>query len=112
MKGLWGTIHVTFEEGTQAAWLCEIVKPVAVKVIVCNPRMNKLLMVGKKADRVDAHKLAELLRCGQLKPVYHGAPGVRLLKATTCASMFLTGLIGCRISTGACVSGKKMSISC
>ena len=74
LKGLRGTIHVTFEEGTQAAWLYEIVKPVVAEVIVCNPRRNKLLAVGNKADRVDAQKLAELLRCGQLKPVYHAMP--------------------------------------
>ena len=80
LKGLRGTIHVTFEEGTQAAWLYEIVKPLVAEVIVCNPRRNKLLAVGNKADRVDANKLAELLRCGQLKPVYHGTPGVRVLK--------------------------------
>jgi transposase len=80
LKGLRGTIHVTFEEGTQAGWLYEIVKPVVAEVIVCNPRRNKLLAVGNKADRVDAQKLAELLRCGQLKPVYHGTPGVRRLK--------------------------------
>ena len=55
-------------------------KPLVAEVIVCNPRMNKLLAVGNKADRADAHKLAELLRCRQLKPVYHGAVGVRLLK--------------------------------
>ena len=64
LKGLRGTIHVTFEEGTQAVWLYEIVKPVVAEVIVCNPRRNKLLAVGNKADRVDAQKLAELLRCG------------------------------------------------
>jgi len=80
LKGLRGTIHVTFEEGTQAAWLYEIVRPVVAEVIVCNPRRNKLLAVGNKGDRVDAEKLAELLRCGQLKPVYHGTPAVRLLK--------------------------------
>ena len=80
LKGLRGTIHVTFEEGTQAAWLYEIVKPVVAEVMVCNPRRNKLLAVGNKADRVDAQKLAELLRCGQLKSVYHGTPGVRFLK--------------------------------
>jgi transposase len=80
LKGLRGTIHATFEEGTQASWLYEIVKPVVAEVIVCNPRMNKLLAVGNKAERVDAHKLAELLRCGQLKPVYHGTRGVWLLK--------------------------------
>jgi transposase len=80
LKGLRGTIQVTFEEGTQAAWLYEIIQPWVAEVMVCNPRMNKLLAVGNKADRVDAHKLAELLRCGQLKPVYHGRPGVGLLK--------------------------------
>jgi len=80
VKGLRGTIHVTFEEGAQAAWLYEIVKPLLAEVIVCNPRRNKLLAVRNKADRVDAHKLAELRRCRQLKPVYHGAPGVRLRK--------------------------------
>ena len=35
---------------------------------------------GNTADRVDEHKLAELLRCGQVKPEYHGTPAVRLLK--------------------------------
>src|SRR4030095_4945834 len=58
----------------------ESVKPVVAEVVVCNPRRNKLLWVGNKTDRVDAQKLAELLRCGQLKAVYHGTPGVRLLK--------------------------------
>jgi len=31
-------------------------------------------------DRIDARKLAELLRTNQLKPVYHGEHGVRTLK--------------------------------
>jgi transposase len=80
LKGLRGTVHVTFEEGAQAGWMYEIVRPLVAEVIVCNPRMNKRLSVGNKGDRVDAHKLAELLRCRQLKPVYHGAVGVRRLK--------------------------------
>src|SRR5258708_4171752 len=50
LNGLRGTIHVTFEEGTQAAWLYEIVKPVVAEVIVCNPRRNNLLAVGNKAE--------------------------------------------------------------
>jgi hypothetical protein len=82
LKGLPVTIHVTFEEGAQAAWLYESVRPLVAEVMVCNPGMNKLLAVGNKADRVDAHKLAELLRCRQLKPVYHGGHGVRLLQGT------------------------------
>jgi transposase len=35
---------------------------------------------GNKSDRVDAQKLAELLRLGSLKAVYHGENGVRELK--------------------------------
>ena len=41
---------------------------------------NKLLLSGNKNDRVDAQKLAELLRLGSLKAVYHGDHGVRTLK--------------------------------
>ena len=51
LKGLRGTIHVTFEEGTQAAWLYEIVKPVVAEAIVCNPRRNKLLAVKSSSVR-------------------------------------------------------------
>jgi hypothetical protein len=46
--------------------------------VVCNPRKNALLERGNKSDRIDARKLAELLRGKQLKPVYHGETGVFL----------------------------------
>jgi hypothetical protein len=48
--------------------------------VVCNPRKNALLKDGNKSDRIDARKLAELLRGNQLKPVYHGETGVRMLR--------------------------------
>jgi transposase len=35
---------------------------------------------GNKSDRVDARKLAQLLRAGLLSPVYHGEHGTRDLK--------------------------------
>jgi transposase len=79
-RGLTGTVHVTFEEGTHAAWLYDLVKPLVAEVIVCNPRENKLLASGNKGDKVDANKLAQLLRGGQLKPVYHGGNSLRVLK--------------------------------
>jgi transposase len=47
---------------------------------VCNPRRNALLKEGSKSDRIDARKLAELLRSNLLRPVYHGEHGVRTLK--------------------------------
>jgi transposase len=38
------------------------------------------LKQGSKSDRIDARKLAELLRSNLLRPVYHGEHGVRPLK--------------------------------
>ena len=83
-KGLSGTIHATFEEGTQANWLYDILQPLVSEVIVCNPIHNRLLAVGNKADSIDADKLAYLLRLGSLKSVYHAALGTRPLKELVC----------------------------
>src|SRR2546426_9421323 len=80
LKQLRGKVYVTFEEGTQANWLHDIVRPLVTEVVVCDPRQNKLLHRGNKNDRVDAQKLAELLRNGSLRAVYHGDNGVRTLK--------------------------------
>src|SRR5579864_2533074 len=79
-KGLHGDLRVTFEEGTWAAWLYELLKPHATEVLVCNPRKAALLKDGSKSDRIDARKLAELLRGNLLKTVYHGEHGLRTLK--------------------------------
>ena len=80
VQGLRGDLHVTFEEGTWAAWLYELLKPYVTKVVVCNPRKNALLQSGNKNDRIDARKLAELLRAGLVSAVYHGPTGLRTLK--------------------------------
>ena len=80
MDGLRGDLHVTFEEGTSAAWLYDLLTPHVTKLTVCDPRRNALLKEGNKSDRNDARKLAELLHNNQLKPVYHGEHGVRTLK--------------------------------
>jgi transposase len=80
LEGLRGELYVTFEEGTWAAWLYDLLKPYVTKVVVCNPRKNALLKAGNKSDRIDARKLAELLRGGLLSPVYHGETGLRTLK--------------------------------
>ena len=80
LKQLRGKVYVTFEEGTQAQWLYDVVRPLVTEVVVCDPRHNKLLQSGNKSDRVDAQKLAELLRLGSLKAVYHGNHTVKTLK--------------------------------
>ena len=76
--GLRGTLSVTFEEGTWSVWLYDLLNPHVDKLVVCNPRKNALLKDGNKSDRIDARKLAELLRGNQLKPV-HAQPGKAVL---------------------------------
>ena len=80
LKGLRGSLHVTFEEGTWAAWLYDLIKPHVTELVVCNPRRNALLKEGSKSDRIDARKLAELLRSNMVRSVYHGEHGVRTLQ--------------------------------
>jgi transposase len=80
LQRLKGRVFVTFEEGTQAQWLYEVVQPLVSAVIVCDPRQNRLLAAGNKSDRIDAQKLAELLRQGAVKAVDHRDHGVRVLK--------------------------------
>ena len=65
--GLRGTLLVTFEEGTWAAWLYDLLKPHVAKLVVCNPRKNAQLKHGNKSDRIDARKLADLLRLNDLE---------------------------------------------
>src|ERR1700675_863055 len=89
-QGLRGSLHLTFEEGTWAAWLYDLLKPHVTKIVVCNPRRNALLKEGSKSDRIDARKLAELLRSNLLRPVYHGEHGVRTLKEL--ARSYLTNI--------------------
>ena len=80
LQGLSGPLHVTFEETTQAAWLHDVIRHLVTEVVVCDPRRNKLLAEGSKADKPDARKLAELLRAGLLRSVYHGHEATRKLK--------------------------------
>jgi hypothetical protein len=68
IEGLRGDLHVTFEEGTAAAWLYDLLKPHVTRLVVCNPCRNALLKVGNNDDRIDARKLSELLRGNQLQP--------------------------------------------
>ena len=80
IRGLHGTLSLTFEEGTAAAWLHDLLKPHVSRLVVCDPRKAALLKEGNKSDRIDARKLAEMLRTNQLHSVYHGEHGMRTLK--------------------------------
>jgi len=80
IRGQRGTLHLTFEEGTHAAWLHDLLAPHVGRLVVCDPRHNALLKAGSKDDPIDAHKLAELLRLDALRPVYHGQHSLATLK--------------------------------
>jgi transposase len=78
LKGLRGELHVTFEECTQAAWLYDLIRPQVATVVVCNPK--KIPTQETKADKIDARRLAELLRTNGLKAVYHGEHSTQAVK--------------------------------
>ena len=64
IRGLQGELHITWEEGTWASWLYDLLKPHVHQVLACNPRRNSLLKKGSKNDKVDASKLADLIAYG------------------------------------------------
>jgi transposase len=90
IDGLRGDVHATFEEGTWAAWLYDLLKPHVTRLVVCDPRRNALLLEGNQTDRVDARKLAELLQNNQLRSVYHGDHGLRTLKELVRSDLTIT----------------------
>ncbi len=81
VRGMRGARHVTFEEGTQAQWLYELLAPLVDRVVVCDRR--GALRQGNKGDQVDADQLSELLRRGALRAVYHGSADRATLKELT-----------------------------
>src|SRR5450631_1778448 len=80
IAGLRGDLQVTFEEGTSAGWLYDLLKPHVAKLVVCDPRKNASMREGSQNDKIDARRLAELLSLNHLHPVYHGEHGLRSLK--------------------------------
>jgi len=65
MQGLRGTLALTFEEGTLATWLHDLLKPHVSRLVVCDPRKNALLRDGNQNDRGDARNWAELVDAHQ-----------------------------------------------
>ena len=69
-RGMRGSVRVTFEEGTQAQWLHDLLTPVVDQIVVCDRRGEHR---GNKADQLDADKLSHRLLSGDLRAVYHGS---------------------------------------
>ena len=77
-------------ESSEQPWLHDLLKPHVSRLVVCDPRKNALLKDGNKNDRIDARKLAELLRTNQVKAVHHGNHGTRALKELGRSYMTIT----------------------
>ncbi len=63
LKGVPGERYVVLEEGTQSAWIYEILSPHAKEIVVAAVLENR----GQKDDERDAFRLADDLRTGALK---------------------------------------------
>jgi hypothetical protein len=72
LDSLKGEKHLAIEEGPMAGWLYRNLSKKVDNLIVCDPRRNKLIdSDGDKDDKIDAAKLACLLRGNYLRPIYH-----------------------------------------
>jgi transposase len=62
-------------------WIYDELKPYAVTLKVAHPLMLKAITVSKKKnDRIDASKIADLLRCDLLPECYMAPPEIRQLR--------------------------------
>jgi len=69
--GPWrGRVEVAYEEGTQAQWLHDLLRPLVARVVVCDRRAVR--RQGNKSDWRDAEELAAMLQRGAIRSVYHG----------------------------------------
>src|SRR5206468_6321934 len=80
IRGLHGTLSLTFEEGTSAAWLHDLLKHHVSRLVVCDPRKNALLKDGNKRGpdrRAQAGRIVTRQPTPSRVPREHG---VRTLK--------------------------------
>src|ERR1700689_3981791 len=111
IHGLRGELQITFEEGTWATWLYDLLKPHVSKLVVCDPRKNSSMKQGNKSDKIDARRLAELLRLDHLNPVYHGEHGLRSLKELVRSYLTITKDVG-RVMTRVKALYRSWAIPC
>ena len=79
LKTIPGQKKMAIEEGPMAGWLYRNLKDDVDELIVCDPKQNKYIYAGADVDdNIASAKLAELLRGGYLKPVYHSMDEQRI----------------------------------
>lgn len=67
-----GEIHVHLEAGELAPWAASVIAPLVRRVVCSHPQSNAWIAKdADKCDRIDAYKLAELLRLNRFKEVHY-----------------------------------------
>jgi transposase len=67
-----GEIHVHLEAGELAPWAAAVIAPLVTRVVCSHPQSNAWIAKdADKCDRIDAYKLAELLRLNRFKEVHY-----------------------------------------
>jgi len=73
--------HGAMEATLFSAWIYDVLKPYAAKLEMGNPAMMKAISAGKKKnDRVDARKIADMVRCNLLPSCFVAPPEMRDLR--------------------------------
>jgi len=73
-----GAVRVHLETGELSSWVASIIEPLVQSVVVSHPR--SLAWIGKgslKDDKIDARKLAELLRLNRVHQVFRQTDDAR-----------------------------------
>jgi transposase len=67
-----GEIAVHLEAGELAPWVSSVIGPLVTRVVCSHPQTNAWIAKDSdKSDRVDAYKLADLLRMNRFKEVHY-----------------------------------------
>lgn len=87
IRGIPGRVHLCLEEGTQSAWLHEILEPQVSEIVVAVPEKTK----GSKDDLRDAWARADELRTGKIHTrVYKAPKHLTALRSAACAYRMAT----------------------
>src|SRR5436190_18245105 len=71
-------LYLTLETGALTRWAAGIVRPLVDRLIICEPRDNRLINSNpNKCDEVDVEGMCLLLRLGKLKEVWMGTDRTR-----------------------------------
>lgn len=70
-QGFDGELRVHTEAGELADWVSQVIKPLVRQVVVSHPQsLAWIAKDSRKCDKLDARKLADLLRCGLTHEVF------------------------------------------